>query len=382
MFFNIDCHVSVIEDVSLALARHGYDVDSHLLSGHHWTLGKPRASMGTGPGVEGKVGYGSINLTSWERLIGERNDSGAIVAAGQRFHDENPRLDNYTGFIATYPPAFALLYEKFLRPILVVMPIRYDHMVTGSPEIWRKMNDFLCRGIQSGRITVIGNNQFDAKYFEYFTGQPVSWISSTCDYIDSRAPHYDSAAVHEDYFLAFGEHPGCRAAQAAVPGVHFFVDHFNRAYRHEEIPKAKGVVWIPYNASIMSFFEHYRLCIPLFCPTREFLVALWEKELAMTQHNWHPSPVGGSNLPRAGTDMPDPTTAEGFRAWLQYSDFYNEEELPHVVRFSSWADLREKLVTADLANISAKMVVANAVREARNQAKWKLVVAKIEAYQL
>lgn len=373
-FFNLDLHVSVIEDVATSLGQLGHDVDSHLMSGHSWALDKLRASSGTGPGVEGKVGYKSVNLTSWESMWWAPNDTDAILKVGRTFRDEAPELDAYDGFIACYPASFALLYEKFRGHIVVNAPVRYEYPFAARPDLWQTYNDFLVRGVEEGRVTVVANSKYDALYYEYFTGRPATHISSTCEYIDRMAKKKWSPTGSK--LLGFGEHAGCRKMQdeAGVPwvrNVKLLVQ-----YDHAQLTMARGIVWIPYNCSIMSFFEHYWLNIPLFVPTQRFLLELHHGGMALSQLSFHADPTGGSGMPRRGTSMPDPNTPDGLRAWMDTYDFYNAQEFPHVTYFDSWTELREKIASVDFEAVSARMAEHNEQRKARNLRAWESVMAR------
>ncbi len=374
-FFNIDAHVSVIEDVSTQLQTLGHEVESHLLSGHYWALKKPAANQGIGdPDHGGRRGYGAVHVQMHETLwTGGRVAD--LKAFCDRFHRDNQRLEEFDGFIATYPPSFALLYELFRGHVIVDIPIRYETPFTSTPDYWAKFNDYLVRGTLSGKVTVVANSLYDAMYYEYFTGHPITPISSTCEYIDRFAPKYDPK---DRYFLSFGEHAGCRALGKAIPEVRFIRDLYPTCYNHEVLSRAWGIVWIPYAPSIMSFFEHYWLNIPLFVPSKNLLMFLHEKGWALSQLPW----VGrtGSPLPRAGTDLPDPLSASSAEAWLSLYDFYNEKEFPYITYFDSLDDLAAKLEKVDLKEISAAMGVHNQARREHNLGAWKPIVARAEAW--
>jgi hypothetical protein len=372
-FFNLDLHVSVIEDVSTQFRRLGHTVDSHLMSGHFWALGKERAARGGGTSPAGKVGYGSINLETRKSLF----DDFPKLERVKKWQDEHPELDEYDGFISTHPPAFFLLYERFRGHTIAVISIRYDFHFTERPEAWRGFNERLVSAVDSGRATVVANSKYDAAYYEHFTGQPAKYISSTCDYVSALAHAWCPRTKH---VLAFGEHSGCREAAVKVPGVHFVRDILPQ-YRHDEIARAYGIVWIPYNCSIMSFFEHYWLGIPIFVPTPRFLLELYDQGLALSQITWHRSVTNGSNLPAvrgAAPEAPDPHTREGLEAWMKLYDFYNRCEFPHVTYFDSWNELRQEIEEVDCGEISQNMLNWNKVRLQVNKNKWGEVLARVD----
>ncbi len=384
-FFNIDLHVSVIEDMRTHFEVLGHTVDSHLLSGHHWTIGRPRADQGDGaPGSQARVGYGDVNLDTWEGFF--QGDARSVRQRIERWQTAHPELREYAGYLVTYPPSFALLYEGLPGHTIVNIPIRYEHQFTNDPERWHAFNAFLAHGIDEGRITVVANNLYDAAYFEYFVGRNALRISSICNYVDRHTMRWNPTG---DRLLAFGENAGCREAVRHVPEL-LFVRDVLPTYTYPEIVKAKGIVWIPYTSSVMSFFEHYWLCIPLFVPTQRFLMQMWRDGKALSTLSWHPKLLAGSNVPRHDrwlnerlafspkhAELPDPHTLQGLFGWMDLYDFYNEAEFPHVQQFSSWDDLREQIRTLDFVATSKKMREHNLLRLQYARSAWRDVLSKI-----
>ena len=373
--FNLDIHVSVIEDVLGNVQPLGHSVESHVMSAHWWALDKQRANRGTDSGPNGKIGYGCVNLLSWENMWWEPKPSDALTNIAKRYHEQNPHLEEFDGYICCYPPAFALLYEKFSKHVIVDMPIRYETPFTNLPEGWHMLNKYLTEGVDKGKITVVGNSQYECEYYRYFTGQSCLYISSLCEYIDRRAHKYSPS---KPFFFAFGENGGCVAAGSKLPNVKWVRGCYpGYNYPHSEIPMCQGIVWFPYNVSIMSFFEHYWLNIPMFVPTKRFIIELWHHTLALSQITWHAPKWTGSNIPCATTGLLDPHTREGVAAWLDLYDFYNVTELPHISYFDSWDELAEQLKTTDLPAVSQRMAAQNEIRKAKNLAKWATVMERV-----
>lgn len=382
-FLNIDLHCSVIEDVDTQFRALGHTVDIHMMSGHNWVTGRSKASAGTGPEPNGKVGVGSLHLDSWgsffDDIVDDVSEIGVIYdKAYQWYYDNKATLSKYDGYVVTYPPAFALLYEHAPGHTILNIPIRYEgpHF-TNDPKAWNEFNTRLRCMHDTGKLTVVANSLYDKAYFEYFTGLPCKYISSTCDYVDTMGPKWSPRG---NKLLAFGEHSGCRVANKAVPDVLFVRDVLPQ-YRHEEIAMTRGIVWIPYNCSIMSFFEHYWMNIPMFVPTRYFLESMRMDGLALSQLSWHKSLFDGSNLSRVDSDFGrfiDPHTDVGMLQWMPLYDFYNIEEFPHITYFDSWADLADKIKTTDLESISKLMAEQNVVRKSENLKKWADVLANVK----
>lgn len=385
IFFNVDLHVSVIADIAECLGALGHSVDSHLMSGHHWALDKPRASFGTGAGYNGKVGYRSLHLDSWAGFF----DDVPELAKVRAWQKECPELAEYDGYIATYPPVFALLYEGLPKKTIVNIPVRYEHPFTERPGAWRHLNERLVRGIDGGHLLATANSLYDAAYFEYFTGRKARYIPSLAAYADRFARKWSPERAAGNPVLAFGEVAGCRAAETAVPGVRHVRDAYPGPYDLDDVSAARAIVWVPYNASIMSLFEHYWLGIPIFVPTERFLIWLADDGLALSQLSWRGPDINGrgsailaarEHLAIGGVEiaLEDPAGRLGVEQWMRFYDFYNRQEFPHLTYFESWKDLREKLRGVDLGAISKEMLDwCVVVRRQRCLAAWRTILREV-----
>jgi len=106
---NIDLHISVISDVMYILKDiYGDDVEitNHSISGHNWVFDRPTAR----PEI--------VNQFTWKRI-----DEDMINKFAEHYESYCNQFD---GFIVTHTPIFALLYEKFNKPVIVVNSCRYE----------------------------------------------------------------------------------------------------------------------------------------------------------------------------------------------------------------------------------------------------------------
>ena len=114
-------------------------------------------------------------------------------------------------------------------------------------------------------------------------------------------------------------------------------------YTYSDLCKYLGVVVIPYQLSTISILEYYRLNIPLFFPSRELLsewhsaydvkwerIYGWPERLTSTSHD------GNSDIPN-----PNDNTAESFRYWIQFADWYH---LPHIQIFENFTQFSHECV--------------------------------------
>ena len=98
----------------------------------------------------------------------------------------------------------------------------------------------------------------------------------------------------------------------------------------------------------MSFFEYYRLAVPLFFPSMELMLELKISHRVAWRHVPEPA-LRQDHLPFSPLDE---ANREAERFWYSLADFYT---WPHVQYFDSAQDLAEKLLTTDLAAVSRAM---------------------------
>ena len=106
--FNMDLHISVIADIKDILSRVAPTIEivDWTLSGHSWVFEKKTAT------VE------HVNQQTWQQL------TPTMIAKFQAHYDEF--LSGFDGFIVAHPNVFALLFEKYNKPVIIVNTCRYD----------------------------------------------------------------------------------------------------------------------------------------------------------------------------------------------------------------------------------------------------------------
>jgi hypothetical protein len=351
-FFNIDQHVSVIEDVRLILEALGHEITSVNMSGHNWVFQRERAT-----------GFGPLNAQNVHS-----------ITADQFYRECKDALGEYDGFIVTYPPSLSQIYERFDKPIIVDIAIRYEYPHHADPGRWRLFNDFLDRGVKEGKIHLVANNLYDAKYVEYFTGLRPTHISSLCDYTHvTYDPIYDSALLMD-----------CRSQQAvdlcvaSVPEV-FPLRTVYQRYTYEDLSHHKAFVHMPYNCSIMSFFEHYLMNVPIFVPTKRFLLDLHARFNVVSELTWNGFFKTSLKSPLRGRiELPDPNEYESqlsLETWMGFFDYFGFE---HIIYFDSFKDLREKIHSLDLGKVSVAMEETNKKRRVSIRETWGKILSGVK----
>ena len=351
-FFNIDLHVSVIEDMKYIFRDLGHEIVDWSISGHTKFFNK----FPIHNGVVGPGNWRDIDQAMCDRFYFKYKDM----------------LAQYDGFICTYPPAFSMLYEKFNKPIIINIPIRYEAPFWDNRDGWLYFNDFLQRNIDSGMVIPVANNKFDQAYFEMFVGRKCEWISSLCQYFPIKYRVDDTRRV---LLNSFSDCP----FRAFLP---FFRGEFN----WKDYDRFKAMVHVPYNVSVMKIFEHYIANIPMMFPSKKFLLDMifnWEhKKSAMSQMSFNQifclpskSCLFDSTLQH---DPNNYNSRESFENWIGYADFYDAENMPHIQFFDSERELQDMCGSLDLQKISDQMYHQNALREVVVYGKWEKILKTIK----
>ena len=358
-FFNLDLHISVIADIKRIFGDLGHQVDDWTLSGHSWAMGR----------TPDKVDI--ISATNWHNL-----DKNMCDAFYERYKDE---LNQYDGFICTYAPSFCLLYEKFNKPVITVVPVRYEAPFWDNKEKWNWFNKHLRKGIDSGLVIPVANNKFDKQYCEIYTKRDWQHIPSLCEYTEAPYDPKENVFIYSSLLPmgTWGYDDILKTKSEALPP----------RYRWSDLSKFKGIVHIPYCPSTMSIFENYTSSIPMFFPTYDFMLKLrktFGSNGVLNQLSWREvnnlssgSIVEYDNRNNTVGDINKYGDIEEEKGWISLSDFYDEEWMPHIQYFDSFQELSAILRTADTKNISEKMSNHNKLRKEMVYEMWRSVLNSI-----
>jgi hypothetical protein len=369
-FFNIDLHISVIADVRRILGDLGHPVTDWTLSGHAWVFGRQRDPVDV------------ITHQNWQSL-----EQAMCDAFYERYRDE---LSGYDGFIVTHTPSFALLYERFGKPIIVIASTRYEHPFSGDAGRWSHFNEALQRLRERGFLVPLANNRYDAAYAKAFTGFDWPVIPSLCEYVEAPA------TLTQQTYVSFGDYQGLANAsplligKAAVRRPPSLGKRILRrltgrqttpGYSWQDLAAHRGAVHVPYNASTMSLFEQSTSNLPLFFPTPAYLRQLFVEDggrtvLSQLSHNQYLGlPPKSAIAPLSGSDPNDFRDVDNVMEWVSLADFYDPANMPHITYFGSTEELAEQLRSADAPAISAAMRTHNVQRRADVYSKWSAVLA-------
>jgi hypothetical protein len=348
--FNLDCHISVIADLSKIFSELGHEVVSWSISGHNFVFNRDSKSVDI------------INQNTWRQLDEKMCDD-----FYERYKDE---LSDYDGFICTYPLTFSMLYRKFKKPIILHIPIRYEVPFHNNKDMWNKFNDYLRDGIDKKLIIPVANSEYDKRYFEFFVKRECKLIPNICEYINTKwSPNKNQFLYSSKLNINFDSR---------------IIVNKNTLgkYNWDDLSRFKGIIIIPYTCSTMSIFEHYNANIPLFFPSKKFIVELYQKHGSevLSELSWNRvfnlQPGSVIDCDR----LHDPNSYNDLSiisSWIEHSDFYNTESMPYITYFDSIDDLMNKLLTTNLNDVSNKMKEFNLIKNSFIYQEWNKILTDI-----
>jgi hypothetical protein len=350
-FFSLDLHISVIADLRDIFESEGHEVKSWCISDHTWVFGKQRDSVEV------------VNEKTWKDL-----DKRMCDRFYERYKDE---LSQYDAFIVTHNASFALLYEKFNKPIVIVNSTRYENPFTQSPEKWAWLNEYLKSGVKNRKIFIVSNNKGDQAYLKRYTGLDSEVIPSLCLY--TRAAY---SGKTEGFIGRFPGHIFKSFAKKQLGSDKNLIRKPRHGYTWQELYDYQGIVHFPYQISTMSIFEQYSANVPLFLPSKKFILAL---QKAHPQILCQLSFFKADKAPSRPGDLNNVNDPQVVAAWVEAADFYDPENMPHIQYFDSFEQLKQILKTADCKTISGQMKAYNEKRKARAVQQWRSVLEKVRS---
>ena len=344
--FNIDLHMSVVADLRQIFRAFGHTIDGKCLSNHATLVGWKQDSE---PMLDGENWCEFSQHGGWEK-----------------FYDQyKQQLSEYDAFLCCFPPVFAHLYERFHKPILCHIPIRYDHGVHNNISRFEALNNLLAQP----NVVLTANSIFDRDFVTNWVDAECTHIPSLCEYTgakytgtQNRVLCYDPPrGLPSQYVNKFAAMP--RGHNWSLPASFLCAAHW------------------PYQVSSMSIFEQYTMGMPLFFPSQRHMLAPFQEGRVLSQITNYLLYKEPSGSLVAGKSPFDPNNYESMIAqaqWIKKADYYDEQWMPHIQYFDSSDDLVSKVNAADMRAISEKMLVSNIMRKREIYKRWSKVLDKIE----
>lgn len=294
--FCMDLHISVIADFK-SIFRDVEIVD-WCLSGHAWVFGRRQDN----PAI--------INPKTWEKL------DETMITNFQAHYDTF--LQEFDGFIVGYAGGFAMIYEKYNKPIFMLNAVRYDIPFCFSKDVAmrKKYNECLARLYARKLLTIVSNNRGDQEYTRLGCGVQPEYLPSLCLYTRMRyTPTKDTFFVYN------------WTCQESLPD-HPLLTKRSGPFAWNDLASYKGIVIFPYEISLMSLFEQFSAGIPMFFPSKTFMKK--SHRLISNEGYW-------------GSQLLDEYKSCTNDFWIEHSDMYTTFLSPNTFYFDSVSHLFELL---------------------------------------
>jgi len=350
---SIDQHIAVSADIRHIFNTLGHTVREISLSGHAAVINRPQGHI---PELEGD---------NWCHVVRERKTKEFYETYKDAFKD-------YDAFLCCYPPAFSLLWEYFDKPIIIQIPIRYENGFDCDPENWTKFNEYLRVGVDSGKIILCANSLYDKRYAEGFIEREVKYIPSLCEYTGMNYnPVYDQFLYYASFDI---KDPSGRMIKKH--------DALKAGHAWQTVADFKGAIHYPYNTSTMTIFEQYAAGMPVFFPTKRYLLEMFLAGVPVLNHiSWqcHFKKAVHSLIPHKHEF--DPNNYLDFNVvshWLDSADFY-AGDMKHIQYFDNAEERHEILGYSldKLQDISRLIRQDHSERRVRVHKAWAEVIEGI-----
>jgi hypothetical protein len=307
--FNLDLHVSIIADLKMGAENLNLSITNWSISGSNRVF---RKVLWVPDPVRG------INASNWKAINADLINE--FTGHYRAF------LQSFDGFIATYPPAFAQIYESFDKPILAVAGTRYEWPLTSNPSLWSEFDDYIQANSKPGNLLLAANNLGDADYLQYSTGVTPRYVPSLCDYTgqswDGVISNYLVIARSDDLIQEVRKVTNNLWEDSrAILG---------KNYSWSDLARGKAVFVVPYNISTMSLFELATMGVPVIVPSGKLLKTLRQNfsgvltELSFMEMN-------SMDVSHLAKDDPNNFLSSSYLDWwIERADFYNSDLMPNV----------------------------------------------------
>jgi hypothetical protein len=326
--FCMSVHVSVVQDFKTAYPD--IEVVDWCMSGASWIF-KRKMEL---PKI--------INHETWKNITPKR------IEAFQAEYDTFFR--QFDLFIVAHPTAFALIFEKYGKPILMINTTRYDLPFCNSRdlEMLTQYQACLRRMSSEGRLHIVSNNHADRYYLKRMCGLDSTVIPSLGLYTEARY-----APTKAEFILYHGELPD-HPLVAKKPSFHQWKD----------IASYRGLISIPYEVSLMSLFEYFTAGVPLFFPSKTYWKSIVTHQTLYSMF-WY----WDDRLPEEFNDLND------LNRWIDESDLYKTFQSPNTYYFDSIPHLFELLETFEYKDDRAFR------QEHIDRAKleWRRVIQRVQS---
>lgn len=287
--------------------------------------------------------------------------------------------------LCTHADSMCEIFMPFAKPLIVVASTRYE-IGRHEADRWNQWNHNLQKIAAKPGNVVGANNLYDLEYMKYFTGiQNILLLPTLALYVTAcykptkreillcpstrpvAPPLYNELMSALDVFNKRYKTTHNKSNTIADGG--FLISPVRTLYKkfeYSDLAAHPAIILMPYQLSVMSFFEFYRIGIPLFVPSPHLLTHWHMKYSVLKERSWNMifDKPGSSPIKKhpgyKGRMLSDPNDNLNYNSvleWVNLADFYT---FPHVKQFDNFTHLVEMVGTTSLQELK---VVSSRMRE-------------------
>ena len=249
----MDLHIAVLEDFKVVCPQ--VKLTEWCLTRAGTIMGKPLAFPI------------AINYKTWSHITPK------MIEEFQREYDGF--LRSFDGFVVGFASVFAMVFEKYNKPIIMLNAVRYDlpFMYSNDMQMRAQYHACLYRLHNAKRLWMVSNNRCDQSYTAKGLGLTPRYIPTLGTYTGMKY------TPSKETFLCYSEKRDLS---------HPLIVHKRGGLSYSDIASFKGIIHIPYEAGLtMSMFEHFSAGMPMFFPSRELWLSdpvVWSTTQYWTKH--------------------------------------------------------------------------------------------------
>eukprot|EP01038_Epipyxis_sp_PR26KG_P011928 gene11928-15963_t len=271
---------------------------------------------------------------------------------------DDEELQNVDAFLCTHAASLCEIFMPFDKPMVIIASTRYENGRFDAKS-WTRWNENLIKIASKPYNIIAANNLYDLEYMKYFTPlNNIILLPNFCNYVNTRYnPTKKSFLIGPSrgineiiYKQLVNELTQFNNNHNNEVFLHKIHDIYPSHYEYSDLASHFGMILLPYQVSVMSFFEYYRMEIPLFVPSPELLTNWHINYQVLNERSWAAvfnNPSSKSILSRhansTSTMQFDPNnefSVEAVLEWIKLSDFY---QWPHITQFNSFNQLFQHL---------------------------------------
>lgn len=175
---------------------------------------------------------------------------------------KDPVVKKVDAFLCNHAIGLCEVFMPFNKSLVAIASTRFE-IGRHDSKRWRLWNDNLRAIAAHPRNVVAANNRYDAEYIKYFTGiKDVPVLPNFCAYTNvNYAPSKPQILIGPGRGINEKLHRELQQRAARTNLKFARIRDLYPHFEYSDLVKHRAIVLIPYQVSIMSIFEYYRMCV-------------------------------------------------------------------------------------------------------------------------